>query len=198
MDVEPLLMASQNDAIRALVRALELHGPGEGDHAERVAVLSVATGDALELDDQDLLNLRRAATLHDVGKIAIDRELLSKMGELTEEDLDALRMHAAMCERVLADLPWLEPALPMIRHHHERWDGRGYPDGLAGEAIPLGARIIGVAETFDHLAYGSSYKIPMGRELAREVILEESGRQFDPAVVRAFLRVEPLVDPLIV
>lgn len=196
MEIEPIIMASQNDAIRALVRALDLHGPGEADHAERVAVLSVATGERIGLDDDELLNLRRAAMLHDVGKIAIDRNLLVKLGELTEDDFAALKMHAAMCETVLEDLPWLTPALPMIRHHHERWDGAGYPDGLSEHKIPIGARIIGVAETYDHLAFGSSYRPALGRDLAREVVEDSAGSQFDPAVVRAFLEVEPLIHPL--
>ncbi len=196
MDVETILRASQNDAIRALVRALDLHGPGEAEHAERVAVYAVATGEHMLLEDEDLLNLRRAAVLHDVGKIAIDRGLLMKLGDLDEEDFIALRMHSAMCEQVLADLPWLAPALPMIRHHHERWDGDGYPDGLKGDAIPLGARIIGVAETFDHLAYGSSYKPPVGADVALEVLEAEAGSQFDPQVVEAFLQVQHLVQPL--
>ena len=196
MQVEPLLIASQNDTIRALVRALDLHGPGEAEHAERVSVYAVATGEKMGLDDQELLELRRAAVLHDVGKIAIDRSLLSKLGELDEDDFTALKMHASMCEHVLADLPWLEKSLPMIRHHHERWDGGGYPDGLAGETIPIGARIIGVAETFDHLAFGSSYKPPIGTDLAAQVLQDEAGKQFDPQVVDAFLQIESLIQPM--
>ncbi len=196
MEVEPLLLASQNDAIRALVRALDMHGPGEADHADRVATYAVATGERMGLSDDQLLKLRRGAVLHDVGKIAIDSHLLSKLGELTDEDLAALKMHAAMCETVLGDLPWLDDVVPMIRHHHERWDGAGYPDGLSGEAIPLGARIIGVAETYDHLAFGSSYKEPIGSDLAIQVLVDEAGKQFDPDVVSAFLQIEPLIQPL--
>lgn len=196
MQVEPILLASQNDTIRALVRALDLHGPGEADHAERVATYAVATGERMGLSDDELLNLRRGAVLHDVGKIAIDSSLLGKLGELTDEDFAALRMHAAMCESVLSDLPWLDHVVPMIRHHHERWDGGGYPDGVSGEAIPLGARIIGAAETFDHLAFGSSYREPIGADLAIKVIIDEAGRQFDPHVVSAFVQVAPLIQPL--
>ena len=196
MEVEPLLLASQNDTIRSLVRALDLHGPGEADHAERVATYAVATGEKMGLGDDDLLKLRRGAVLHDVGKIAIDSSLLCKLGELTDDDFAALRMHAAMCETVLSDLPWLDDVVPMIRHHHERWDGGGYPDGLKEESIPLGARIIGVAETFDHLAFGSSYKEPLGTDLAAQVLMDEAGKQFDPEVVDAFLQVEPLIQPL--
>ena len=101
-----------------------------------------------------------------------------------------------MCETVLGDLPWLDDVVPMIRHHHERWDGAGYPDGLSGEAIPLGARVIGVAETYDHLAFGSSYKEPIGSDLAIQVLVDEAGKQFDPDVVSAFLQIEPLIQPL--
>ncbi len=196
MQVEPLIIASQNDAIRALVHALDLHGPGEAEHAERVSVYAVATGEQLGLSDEELLTLRRAAVLHDVGKIAIDRELLTKLGDLDDDDFTALRMHAAMCEQVLADLPWLSGALPIIRHHHERWDGAGYPSGLSGEEIPLGARIVGTAETFDHLAFGSSYKPPIGRDLAMQILMDEAGKQFDPDVVEAFLKIEERIQPI--
>ncbi|MBN8689859.1 MAG: HD domain-containing protein [Armatimonadetes bacterium] len=195
-EIESVLQASQNDTIRAILRALDLAGPGEAEHAERVAVYAVATGECLGLSDEDLVDLRRAALLHDSGKIAIDRDLLNKLGELTDDDIRALQMHAAMCDQVLGDLPWLQNALPMIRHHHERWDGKGYPDGLSQDAIPLGARIIGVAETFDHIAFGSYYKEPVGPDAALKILQEECGKQFDERVVRAFLEIEPLVQPL--
>jgi|688.fasta_scaffold560942_2 response regulator RpfG family c-di-GMP phosphodiesterase len=196
VDVNVLLKHSQNDTIRALLRALDLHGPGEAEHADRVAVYSVATAEAMGLSDEVLEDVQKAALLHDIGKIAIDRSLLRKLGDLTDADLALLRKHAEMCEEVLIDLPWLENAVPYVRHHHERFDGGGYPDGLAGDAIPIGARIIAVAETYDHLAYGTHYRPPVGTELATHVLRLESGKQFDPVVVEAFLSIEGKVDPL--
>ena len=173
-----------------------MHGPGEADHAERVAVYATATADKLGLSDEELISVRRAALLHDVGKITIDSDLLCKLGTLTEDDLIALRMHAAMAEEVLKGLVWLEPALPMIRHHHERWDGHGYPDGLGAEDIPLGARIIAVAETFDHIAFGSYWRAAAGRHHALEELRLASGKQFDPEVVAAFFEIEPIIQPM--
>lgn len=197
MDIEQILRQTHNDTIRALVRVLDLHGPGEGDHAERVAVYAVATGEKLGLEPAQLTHLRRAAALHDVGKIAVDRSLLGKFGELDQDEIDELRLHAHMAEEVLAALPWLDDALPMIRHHHEWWDGTGYPDGLKEDAIPLGARVIGVAETYDHLTTVSGWRHPISSDEAIEEIRRCSGTQFDPVVVEAFLAVQPIIQPVV-
>jgi HD-GYP domain-containing protein (c-di-GMP phosphodiesterase class II) len=197
MDLERILQQTHNDTIRALVRALDLHAPGEGDHAERVSVYAVATGEELGLDSEALTLLRRAAALHDVGKIAVDRRLLDKPGALDQEELDRLRTHAQLAARVLAALPWLDGTMPMVRHHHERWDGGGYPDGLHGEAIPLGARIIGVAEAFDHMTAASGWRAPVSDSEAIEEVRRCSGAQFDPQVVEAFLAVQPVIQPVV-
>ena len=196
MNVEDILRETHNDTVRALVRALDMHGPGEGGHAERVAVYAVATGEKLGLDDDELLLLRRAAALHDVGKIAVDRRLLTKLGELSEEEFDEIRLHAKLAEEVIESLPWLRPALPAIRHHHERWDGRGYPDGLAGDSIPLSARIIAVAETFDHLTTCTGWRHQMTEVEAVAEVERSSGSQFDPEVVEAFVSVQSLIQPM--
>lgn len=193
-DVE--LQKAQNDLIRSLLRALEGHAPGESGHAERVAVYSVATGEKLGLDDRDLLHLRRAAQLHDVGKVKVPAGILMKPDRLSEADWDELRLHAILAESVLESIWFLSPALPLIRHHHERWDGEGYPDGLAGENIPLGARIIGVAEAFDSLTWPSPFRAEVSEESALIEIKKNAGAQFDAAVVEAFEQVQPLIQPL--
>ena len=147
------------------------------------------------LDDEDLLNLRYAAMLHDVGKVSVDGRLLRKMGRLSEEELAALRLHAFLAAGVLEGIDWLRPALPAIRHHHERWDGKGYPDGLAGSEISVGARIINLAETYDVMTNGRQ-----GDAVTRSAALAEirvcSGSQFDPSVVDAFLTIEPLIQAI--
>jgi HD-GYP domain-containing protein (c-di-GMP phosphodiesterase class II) len=181
--------------IRSLLGRLDRHSPSERGHAERVAVYTVATGNALGLDDDLLLNLRYAALLHDVGKISVDAHLLQKMGKLTEEEMDALRLHALIAASVIEAFDWLEPCLPDIRHHHERWDGQGYPDGLVGPDIPLGARIIGLAEAFDVIFTGL-HGSPRSDETALAEIVRCSGTQFDPRVVEAFLTVQPLIQPV--
>lgn len=196
MNVTELIDAQPTDAIRALLAALDLHGPGEAEHAERVAVYSVATAENLGLSDEEILDVKRAAQLHDIGKLTIKPELLCKLGELTDEDIATLRAHSARSVDVLNEIPWLSNALPMIRHHHERYDGDGYPDCLLGDQIPIGAKIIAVAETFDHIAFGSYWSPPRGRDAAIHEVQAVSGRQFDPAVVKAFCAVEPLIQPL--
>ncbi len=190
------LQQAYNDTVRAFLRALDLHAPGEASHAERVAVLAVATAHQLGWRGEDLVHIRRAAALHDVGKIAVSRDLLEKKGGLTQMEIDELKLHAMMAVRVVESLAWLEPAVPMIRHHHERWDGSGYPDGLKGDAIPEGARIIAVAEAFDALTWPSAFREPVSTEEAMKELRDCAGAQFDPNVVEAFAAVQPLIQPL--
>lgn len=190
-------LQAQNDTVRALVKALDLTVPGEGGHSERVSVYAVATGERMGMGPEELIHLRRGAALHDVGKLGLNRHLLHKIGELTEAEMDEIRLHAILAMRVIESLPWLEPALPMIVHHHERWDGRGYPDGLRGKEIPLGARIIAVAETYDVLTSPSCWKQWMQDFDALEEIRRCRGTQFDPEVVDAFEQIAPLVQPVL-
>ncbi|MDW8105056.1 MAG: HD domain-containing phosphohydrolase [Armatimonadota bacterium] len=178
-----------NDTVRALVRVAAMREKGADRHSARVAVLAVATGEKLGLSDEELLILRRAAELHDIGKVAISDNILCKLGRLTEEEIQVMRQHATLALEILGSVQALQPTLPLIKHHHERWDGTGYPDGLSGEQIPLGARIIAVAETYDILTHGASWKEPLSVEEAKAEIQRCAGTQFDPRVVEAFLQV---------
>ncbi|MCS6949267.1 MAG: HD domain-containing protein [bacterium] len=178
-----------NDTVRALVRVAAMREKGADRHSARVAVLAVATGEKLGLSDEELLTLRRAAELHDIGKVAISDNILCKLGRLTEEEIQVMRQHATLALEILGSVQALQPTLPLIKHHHERWDGTGYPDGLSGEQIPLGARIIAVAETYDILTHGASWKEPLSVEEAKAEIQRCAGTQFDPRVVEAFLQV---------
>lgn len=178
-----------NDAVKALVRVAAMREKGADQHSARVAVLAVATGEKLGMSDEELLILRRAAELHDIGKVAISESILGKLGRLSEEEIKIMRQHATLALEILGAVQALQPTLPLIKHHHERWDGTGYPDGLAGEEIPLGARIIAVAEVYDILTHGAPWKEPLSVEEAKAEIRRCAGTQFDPRVVEAFLQV---------
>jgi two-component system cell cycle response regulator len=178
-----------NDTVKALVRAAAMHEEGADRHSARVAVLAVAIGEKLGLSDEELLTLRRAAELHDIGKVAISQSLLSKLGKLSEEEMRVMRQHATLALEILGAVQALKPTLPLIKHHHERWDGTGYPDGLCGEEIPMGARIIAVAEVYDILTHGAPWKEPLSIEEAKAEIQRCAGTQFDPRVVEVFLQV---------
>jgi len=178
-----------NDTVKALVRVAAMREKGADLHSARVAVLAVATGEKLGMSDEELLVLRRAAELHDIGKVAISDSILGKLGSLSKEEIQIMRQHATLALEILGAVQALKPTLPLIKHHHERWDGTGYPDGLAGEQIPLGARIIAVAEVYDILTHGAPWKEPLGVEEAKAEIQRCAGTQFDPRVVEAFLQV---------
>ncbi len=184
-----------NDRIRGLLSDLDAHSPGESAHAERVAVYAVATGEALGLDDETLVHLGWAARLHDVGKIRVSADLMQKLGTLEDEEFEELRGHAIHAQEVLSELLWLAPAEALIRHHHEWWNGEGYPDGLAGDAIPLGARMIGACEAFDVLVSEVPWRHRLSEERAIQELQRCRGSQFDPAVIDAFLSVQSLIQP---
>lgn len=195
--MDPEVSPEQNDQIRELLNQLEEHSSGERGHAHRVSVYSVAVGERLGLSFEDLVHLRQAASLHDIGKLKIDPLLLNKIGDLSEKELFDLRQHAREAQRVVGLLNWLSPVLPMILHHHERWDGSGYPDGLVGEDIPLGSRIMAVAESFDALTARSTWRDAVPEEAALKEIRDGAGTQFDPMVVNTFLLVQPLIQPIL-
>ncbi len=183
------------DALRELLEKLELHVKGERDHAERVAVYAVATGDALGLPEPELEELRFAGALHDIGKLGVPADLIVKSGQLEGHEVLTLRNHAQMTERYLENTPF-EDLASFISAHHERWDGLGYPNGLHSDAIPLKARIIAVAETFDALTHDTRWRLPLREEQALAEVRRCSGSQFDPAVAQAFLDIQRIIQPL--
>ncbi len=162
-----------------LVAALDTHMDLQSGHARRVAQLSNRMGRALGLEDSRLQRLHFAALLHDVGMLRIDPKRM--------EDKRIARQHPMIGHRMLAPIQLWEDVAPMVLHHHEWFDGGGYPDNLAGDAIPLESRIIGLAEAFDSMTSASSYKDPVDHEEAIRRIEAGSGTQFDPDVVRVFL-----------
>lgn len=171
---------------------LNLRSPNLGappGHSDRVALYALAIGKHLDLCETELRALRRAAVLHDIGKIGISPQIVNKLGQLTEREFEIMRLHTTIAIRMLERVADLQDSIPMIKHHHERYDGKGYPDGLKGHEIPLGARIIAVAETFDVLVSDVPWRDAISLKEALNEIEANSGTQFDPMIVEAFLTV---------
>lgn len=176
------------ETILALLLASETKDPDIRVHSQRVADYSVKIAREMGLPENDALMVRYAALLHDVGKIGLKDELLAGKGDLSETELGEIREHEILSDNIVAPMKFLDRARPMIRHHHERFDGGGYPDGLSGGEIPLGARIVAVGDAFDALTSRRSYHQTMRRDEALALMESDSG-WFDPEVLEAFKRV---------
>lgn len=174
----------------ALAQTIEQRDKETGNHCQRLAALSVALGSALGLPEEDLLALHRGGYLHDIGKIAVPDAILFKQGELTQEEWAIMRSHTWKGEEICRPMRSLRPVLPIIRNHHERWDGSGYPDGLRGEDIPLLARILQLADIFDALTSQRSYKAAYTVDEAIAQLRREAELGWrDPELVSVFCEV---------
>jgi putative nucleotidyltransferase with HDIG domain len=172
----------------ALAEAIDLRDPYTGGHTRRVTEYSLVTGRQMGLDEKDLEELRLAAILHDIGKIGVDDQVLRKPGRLDEGEYLLMKKHPHLGASILDKIRYLTGVIPGIRSHHERNDGQGYPDGLNGQNIPLLARIIAVADTYDAMTSDRPYRKGLDKNIAIEEIRRCSGTQFDPAVVQSFLQ----------
>jgi diguanylate cyclase (GGDEF)-like protein len=179
-------MSASRQSKDVLLSALTERDPVLGGHLSVVAELAERTARRLGLSRDELEVVRHAAELHDVGKVAIPDQILSKAGPLTEDEWTFVRRHTLAGERIIAAAPALTAVARLVRSSHERWDGTGYPDGLAGEAIPLGARIVAVADAFDAMTSGRPYRAAISHEQALAELHRCAGTQFDPTVVAAF------------
>jgi putative nucleotidyltransferase with HDIG domain len=172
--------------LKALVRALETRDKETHGHSERVVTFSLRLAYELALDKEALRDLELGALLHDIGKIGVPDAILHKPSKLTEEEWSHMRMHPIHGQAILRNIPFLEGAGRIVAQHHEKWDGSGYPQGLRGEAIDIGARIFAVVDAFDAIVSERVYKEAHTYEHARAEIEKNSGSQFDPMVVAAF------------
>jgi response regulator RpfG family c-di-GMP phosphodiesterase len=174
-------------SIKALAQALEAKDEYTQGHSERVAEVSVGIARHLSLDEGEINDMWLAGLLHDIGKIGIQESVLNKPGKLTASEWELIQQHPVLAERILCPIDELTEVIKIVRHHHERYDGSGYPDGLSGSGIPLGARILSVADAYDALTSKRPYRDALSHEDAIAVFEESAGSQFDPVIVRAFL-----------
>ncbi len=180
------LRASYEATVRALADAVEARDAYTARHAERVAAYGLEIARACGMDTGGGPDLEFGFLLHDIGKIAISDAILYKPGRLTDDERDAMRRHPLIGEEIVRGIDFLAGARQVVRSHHERWDGAGYPDRLAAEEIPLAARVFAVADTFDALTSDRPYRAAASFREARRVIADASGTQFDPTVADAF------------
>jgi len=173
--------------LAAYATAMEVCDPDLGAHATRVGANAEAVAVRLGWEEEQLEALRLGAALHDVGKVNVRAEVLAKPGRLDEDELAEIRAHPVEGVWLIAGVPSLQPAMPFVLFHHERWDGLGYPTRRAGSAIPVEGRLLAVADAFDAMTSGRPYRRALGPDAAAAEIGRCAGTQFDPEIVDAFL-----------
>lgn len=177
------------NTITALAQVVELRDEYTGGHTARVTSYSLLLGAQLGLDAEQMDWLRIGGPLHDIGKIGIDDAVLRKPGRLSDQEFEVMKQHTVRGAEIVERVPELRSVLPIVRSHHERWDGDGYPDRLCGDAIPYTARILAVADTFDAMTSDRPYRKGMSTDTALDEIGRQAGRQFDPKCVESFLAI---------
>jgi diguanylate cyclase (GGDEF)-like protein/putative nucleotidyltransferase with HDIG domain len=174
--------------IEALALAISAKDNLTHEHLRRVQVYAVEIGKELGVSDSELEAIRAAALLHDIGKLAVPEHILSKPGKLRPEEFDKLKIHPVVGAEILAQVEFPYPVVPIVRSHHEKWDGSGYPDGLRGEEIPIGARILTAVDCLDALASDRPYRKALPLDEAMRIVASETGRSFDPRVIEILHR----------
>ncbi len=181
-------------SIDVLIKALEAKDLYTRGHSQRVTIFSFEVGKAMGYKAERLENLRRASILHDLGKIGVREAILNKPARLTDEEYREITLHPEVATRILEPIPFFEPLLPAILHHHERFDGKGYPAHLAGMNIPEESRIMAIADTYDAMTSTRAYRKALPVEAAHAELRRCAGSQFDPDIVPVFLEVQPKVE----
>jgi diguanylate cyclase (GGDEF)-like protein/putative nucleotidyltransferase with HDIG domain len=181
------LTSVYDSILEMLAMAIDAKDDVTHDHIQRVRLFACRMGEAVGLSELEIEALKAGALLHDIGKIGVPAYILNKPGKLTEHEFEQMKVHTIIGADMLSNIDFRYPVVPIVRHHHERWDGRGYPDGLKGEAIPITARILTLVDNFDALRSDRPYKTGMTREQALDYIKENAGIFFDPKLVETFL-----------
>jgi diguanylate cyclase (GGDEF)-like protein/putative nucleotidyltransferase with HDIG domain len=177
--------------IEALALAIDAKDQTAQSHIRRVQVYAAGLARSLGMSSNEIQGVKTAALLHDIGKLAVPEHILSKPGPLTQEEFQKIRIHPQIGAEIISGVPFPYPVAPLILSHHERWDGKGYPSGLKGEEIPLGARILSVVDYFDALMSERPYHKAMSFEAAMGLLTQESGKALDPGVVETFIKMYP-------
>ena len=183
------LIQSYDETLEGWANALELRDEETVGHSKRVTSLTVKLAQAMGINDEALVNIRRGALLHDIGKMGTPDAILHKIGPLDEKEWEIIKNHAKDGYDLLKKIDFLGPALEIPLYHHEKWDGTGYPDGLVGEEIPISARIFAIVDVFDAMSNDRVYRSAIPIEETIEYLDEQSGSHFDPEVVKAFIHV---------
>src|SRR6202040_4023876 len=170
--------------IETLALAIEAKDHTTGDHLQRVRVYAMELGKDLGLSPSEMQALQAASVLHDIGKLAVPESIISKPGKLTPEEFEKMKIHPIVGAEIVEQVRFPYPVAPIVHSHHEKWDGSGYPDGISGEAIPIGARILSAVDCLDALSSDRQYRraLPLGK--AMDMVAEQSGKSFDPEVVQ--------------
>src|SRR6201988_2402437 len=177
--------------IEALALAIDAKDQTAQSHIRRVQVYAAGLAKALGMPHNEIQGVKTAALLHDIGKLAVPEHILSKPGPLTQEEFQKIRIHPQVGAEIISGVPFPYPVAPLILSHHERYDGKGYPAGLKGEDIPLGARILSVVDYFDALTSERPYHKAMTFDAAVGLLRQESGKALDPRVVQTFIEMYP-------
>ena len=180
-------VSATTEVVAALAQALEERDNYTGEHSESVVDLAAHVADTMGLDPHEITTIRSAALLHNFGKIGISDEILNKAGPLSEEEWVIMREHPVIGERILRAIPGMGAVARIVRHEHERWDGTGYPDGLEGDAIPVGARIILACDAYQAMTSNRPYRAALSHHMAVAELTANAGSQFDPKVVEALV-----------
>jgi response regulator RpfG family c-di-GMP phosphodiesterase len=183
------LEATYRSTLEALGSAIDTRDVGTHSHSRRVRGYTLRMARAHGLPQPEMRDLEHGVLLHDIGKIGIPDSILLKPGPLTPDEWKVMQRHPEIGHQIIKEIPFLKGAVPVVYHHHERWDGTGYPLGLRGEAIPLAARVFAVADAFDAMTFERPYSRALSLEAARHEILRCAGTHFDPAVVATFLAI---------
>ncbi len=185
------------DTVRVLASAIEEKDPYMRGHSNRVRILSAEMARKLGYKEMEIERIEYGALLHDIGKIAIDQRILDKPGPLTDEERRIIQEHPIIGERIISKVSFFADIAPMVRWHHERWDGLGYPDGIKGENIPLPVRILSIVDAFDAMSSDRPYRKALPLEKVLDILKSERGKQFAPDMVDLFLEEEIYKTPIV-